>query len=71
MEYAQESMEQMIKDSDHIFTTISTANYDNYFQAERAIVLFYVLDRSFSRAGISHALSRLELFYKKQEITCQ
>ena len=50
MEYAQESMEQMMKDSDRIFTTISTANY---------------LDKSFSRSGISHALSRLKLFYKK------
>ena len=65
MQYAQESMEQMMKDSDRIFITISTANYDNYSQAEQAVVVFYVFDKSFSRAGISHALSRLEQFYRK------
>ena len=67
MEYAQESMEQMMKDSDRIFTIISTANYDDYSQAEQAVVMFYVLDKSFSRAGISHALSRLELFYREKK----
>jgi len=54
-------------DSDTIFTAISTGDYDNFKQAERAVVLFYVTDMSFSRAGISHALKRLEKFYKDRE----
>lgn len=58
-----ETYDQQIKDSDIIFTAISTGNFDNYKQAERAVVLFYVPDMDFSRSGIAHALKRLEVFY--------
>lgn len=58
-----ETVEQQMKDSDIIFTAISTGNFDNYQQAEQAIVMLYVMDKSFSRSGISHALKRLESHY--------
>ena len=51
-----ETIEQQTKDSDIIFTAISTGDFDNYKDAERAIVMLYVMDKSFSRSGISHAL---------------
>ena len=58
-----ETIEQQEKDSDTIFTAISTGGFDDFRQAERAVVMFYVMDMSFSRSGISHALKRLERFY--------
>ena len=51
------------KDSDTIFTAISTGDFDDYKMAEQAVVMFYVTDMSFSRGGISHAMKRLERFY--------
>ncbi len=59
----QETHEQQIKDSNIIFTAISTAGYDNFEQAQRMVVIGYVTDMSFSRSGISHALKRLEKHY--------
>ena len=59
-----ETIEQQTKDSDIIFTAISTGDFDNYKDAERAIVMLYVMDKSFSRSGISHALKRLERHYE-------
>jgi hypothetical protein len=50
--------------SDTIFTVISTSA-DNYEMAKQMVML-YVLDPAFSRAGISHALKRLEEYYKKE-----
>jgi hypothetical protein len=58
-----ETIEQQEKDSDTIFTAISTGDFDGFKQAEQAVALFYVTDMSFSRSGISHALKRLERFY--------
>lgn len=58
-----ETYDQKMFDSDMIFTAISTGDFDNYKQAEEAVVILYVTDMSFSRAGISHALKRLEKFY--------
>ncbi len=57
----------MKRDSDMIFTAISTGNFDNFAQAQQAVVMFYVPDMTISRAGISHALGRLERFYKRGE----
>ena len=59
-----ESYEQQMKDSDQIFTSISTGDFDNFKQAEQAVVMLYVMDMSYSRAGISHALRRLERHYE-------
>jgi len=66
MTKAKETYEQQMKDSDIIFTAISTSNYDDLQMAERAVIIFYITDMSFSRAGISHALKRLEKFYKEK-----
>lgn len=63
----EETYEKQMKDSDTIFNVISTGNFDGFKQAEQAVVMFYVMDKSFSRGGISHALKRLERFYKKME----
>lgn len=65
MQIAQENIDQQTKDSNIIFTAISTGAFDNYEEAERAVTILYGLDMSFSRAGISHALERLRKFYNK------
>ena len=57
--------EQQMQDSDTIFTAISTGDYDNFDMAKRAVFAIYIPDLSFSRAGISHALKRLEKFYRR------
>jgi len=59
-----ETYEQQMHDSDMIFTAVSTGAFDTYQQAEQAVVSIYVPDMSVSRAGISHALKRLENHYK-------
>ena len=59
-----ETLEQQQKDSNTIFTAISTAKFSNFEQAEAAVVMLYVTDMSFSRSGISHALKRLEKYYE-------
>ena len=51
------------RDSDIVFTAISSGAFDDFQQAQQAVVLFYVPDMSISRGGISHALKRLEQFY--------
>jgi len=63
---ALENTEQMLADSDRVFNAISTGSYDNYKQAEQAVVMFYVMDMSFSRSGISHALSRLKRHFDEK-----
>ena len=59
-----ETIEQQTKDSDIIFTAISTGGFDDFKQAQQAVTMMYVTDMSFSRSGISHALKRLEEHYK-------
>ena len=51
-------------DSDMIFTAVSSGDFDNFEQAQRVVCLGWVPDMSVSRAGIAHALGRLERFYK-------
>jgi hypothetical protein len=62
-----ETIEQQTKDSDTIFTAISTAGFDDFKQAQQAVTMMYVMDMSFSRSGISHALKRLEEHYKTMD----
>jgi len=50
--------------SDRVFTAISTSASD--YNMAQQMVMLYVLDTSTSRAGISHALKRLEQHYKKE-----
>lgn len=57
------------RDSDMVFTAVSTGYFDDYKMAERAVVMLYVHDMSVSRAGISHALKRLERFYAERSNT--
>ena len=57
-----ETPEAQQRDSDTIFLQITSA-FDSIEDAKAAIVLFYVPDPSFSRAGICHALKRLEKYY--------
>ena len=59
-----EKFEQQRRDSDMIFTQISTGDFDNFETAQLAVVLIYIPDMTISRAGISHALKRLEKFYQ-------
>lgn len=55
--------DQMMEDSNVIFTAISTSALESYKEAEQMVVMAYVPDMSFSRGGISHALKRLEKHY--------
>lgn len=61
---ANETLEQQNKDSDMIFTQITTGDFDNYEDARRLVVTGYLPDMTISRAGISHALKRLEEHYR-------
>ena len=61
-----ETYDQQMKDSDMIFTQISTSSINNYADAERLMII-YITDLSISRAGISHAIKRLKEFYDKRE----
>ena len=63
MQIAPETIEQQMKDSDMVFTAISSGDFDDFKMAERAVVMLYVMDMSVSRSGISHALKRLEQHY--------
>jgi len=58
-----ETFEQQMRDSDMIFTQVSTSALANMEEAQRLIVMLFVRDMTVSRAGISHALKRLERFY--------
>ena len=61
----KETYEQQMKDSDMIFTQITSANYDNFDDANRVIVMLYIPDMTISRSGISHALKRIEKHFKQ------
>ena len=55
------------RDSDMVFTAISTSGARDFKEAEQMAVMFYVPDMTVSRAGISHALKRLERHYAAGE----
>jgi hypothetical protein len=59
-----ENKDQMLKDSDMIFTQITTGAFENWDEVNQAVVMLYVPDMTISRSGISHALKRLEDYYK-------
>lgn len=61
---APETYEQQMRDSEAIFTAITHGAFDNYQQAEQAVFLMFATDGAVSRSGISHALKRLEKFYR-------
>ena len=61
----KETYEQQMKDSDMIFTQISSGDF-SLADFEEAICMLYIPDMTISRSGISHALKRLERHYKEQ-----
>jgi len=63
---SKETYEQQIKDSNMVFTQVSTGGFSDYKEAERFICMAYVPDMSISRSGISHAMKRLEKFYAEK-----
>ena len=62
-----ETYKNQMKDSDMIYFQILGGDFPTYDEAQSAIVQLYVPDMTISRAGISHALKRLEKFYKDNE----
>lgn len=54
--------------SEIIFTAVSNGNFKNFKEAETMVTMAYVPDLSFSRAGISHALKKLQEFYLQESI---
>jgi hypothetical protein len=62
-----ESYEQQTKDSEMIIKQISSANYDSWEEAQRAVVMLYVPDMTISRSGISLALNKIERSFKAME----
>lgn len=54
------------KDSDTVFNVVSEAAR-TIDEAKQMVAVFYLPDMEFSRAGISHALKRLERHYQQQE----
>lgn len=59
-----ETYEQQNKDSDTVFTVISSAA-DNMEEANQMLMM-YIMDMSFSRSGISHAIKRLEQHFANE-----
>jgi hypothetical protein len=59
----REPLEAQQRDSDTIFLQITTGGFNSMEEAQTAITFFYLPDPSFSRAGICHALKRLEQYY--------
>ena len=55
--------EQQQKDSDTIFNHVTSCRLESMEEANRAIMLFYVPDMSVSRAGICHALKRIQKYF--------
>lgn len=62
-----EAYEQQMRDSDMIFTQISTADCDDMHMANQMLCAFYIPDMTISRAGISHAIKRLEQFFAEKK----
>jgi len=62
---APETIEQQTLDSEMIFQQITSGDFTSYSEAEQAVMKIYVIDVTISRAGISHALKRLEKYFRK------
>lgn len=62
----KETYEQQKRDSEMIFTQVSTGAFDDFGMAQEAVLMIYVPDMSISRSGIAHALTRLEEFYRSR-----
>ncbi len=60
----EETVDQQTKDSNMIFNQITNGDFKNYDQALQTLIVLYTPDMTISRSGISHAIKRLEKFYK-------
>lgn len=58
-----ETYEKQEEDSDTIFNAIAGGNYKTLEQAKQVLTVMYIPDLTFSRAGVSRALKRLEQHY--------
>jgi hypothetical protein len=63
MDYNLELLEQK-KWSQKIFSAVLASEPENYKEAEKMVVLFWVPDKEVSRGGISDALNRLKRHFK-------
>lgn len=61
-----QSRAQWERDSDMIFTQITSGDFPTIELAEAAVVQLYLPDMTISRQGISHALGRLDRHYAAQ-----
>lgn len=57
------TQEQIEEDSNTIFAALTNGSFKNIEEAKKAVFFLYMPDMSFSRAGICHALKRLEAHY--------
>ena len=68
MDTPEQEFDKQNRDAEIIFKAITTSEgFDTYEQVEEAVMLMYFPDLSFSRAGISLALRRLERVYKSNQ----
>jgi len=57
--------EEWEQDSDRVFKALS--GMGSYKDCEQAVTMLYIPDLSFSRAGLCHALKRLEKHFETQD----
>jgi hypothetical protein len=59
----EETCKKQMRDSDIIFIAITSGDFVNFEKVQQTVEIKYLTDLSFSRAGIYHALKRLEKYY--------
>ncbi len=64
-----ETYKQQMRDSDMIFKQMTHGDFPTIETAKDALVFLYAPDKTISRSGISHALKKLERYYKEKEET--
>ena len=62
-----ETFRKQEEDSNMIFNQITHGDFPTWELAEQALVTIYIPDMTISRAGISHAMKRLQKFYKDKQ----
>ena len=60
----QEPYDQQMKDSDNIFSVLTTSAFKTEKEALQALVIMYIPDLTYSRSGISHAEKRIKQHFK-------
>lgn len=62
------TQENQQRDSDMIFTQITSGDFPTWELAKQALAFLYVPDMTISRSGISHAMERLERHYSEANV---